>query len=65
MIEESIQLHSSPYSLFILAIRSPITREKYLQRLGYFLDYIGIGEQGTIEERCNIFSEKANVILTG
>ena len=29
-----------------------------------FFDYIGI-EQGTIEERCNIFSEKANVILTG
>jgi hypothetical protein len=59
MIEESIQLHSSPYSIFILAIRSPITREKYLQRLGYFLDYSGIGEQGTIEERCNIFGKKA------
>jgi hypothetical protein len=29
-----------------------------------FFDYISI-EQGTIEERCNIFSEKANVILTG
>jgi hypothetical protein len=57
MIEESIQLHSSPYSIFILAIRSPITREKYL-RLGYFLDYIGI-EKGTINERCNVFAEKA------
>jgi integrase len=59
MIEESIQLHSSPYSIFILDIRSPITREKYLQRLGYFLDYVGIGEHDAIEERCNIFDEKA------
>ena len=59
MVQEPIQLNSSPYSIFILAIRSPTTREKYLQRLGYFLDYIGIGEQGTIEERCNIFGENA------
>jgi len=59
MKEEIIQLNSSPYSIFILSIRAPITREKYLQRLGYFFDYVGIEEQGTIEERCNIFSEKA------
>lgn len=58
MVEEIIQLDSSPYLIFIFAIRSPITREKYLQRIGYFFDYIGI-EQGTIEERCNIFGEKA------
>jgi hypothetical protein len=36
-----------------------MTREKYLQRSGYFLDYIGIGEQCTIEDRCNIFGKKA------
>jgi hypothetical protein len=59
MIEEPVQLDSSPYSIFILAIRSPITREKYLQRLGYFFDYIGIEEQDAIEDRCNIFGEKA------
>lgn len=59
MIEESIQLGSSPYSIFILSIRSPITREKYLQRIGYFFDYIGIGKQSKIEERCNIFGENA------
>jgi hypothetical protein len=56
--EEIIQLDSSPYLIFIFAIRSPITREKYLQRIGYFFDYIGI-EQDTIEERCNIFGQKA------
>jgi hypothetical protein len=58
LVEEIIQLDSSPYLIFIFAIRSPITREKYLQRIGYFFDYIGI-EQGTIEERCSIFGEKA------
>jgi hypothetical protein len=58
LVEEIIQLDSSPYLIFIFAIRSPITREKYLQRIGYFFDYLGI-EQGTIEERCNIFGQKA------
>jgi hypothetical protein len=58
MIEDSSQLGSSPYSLFIIAIQSPVTRQKYLQRIDYFFDYVGI-EQGTIEERCNIFGEKA------
>jgi hypothetical protein len=31
---------SSPYSLFVLAMRSPQTKEKYLQRFGYFLDFV-------------------------
>jgi hypothetical protein len=48
MVEESLQLDSSPYLIFIFAIRSPVTREKYLQQIGYFFDYVGI-EQGTIE----------------
>jgi hypothetical protein len=59
MIEESVQLDSSPYSIFILAIRSPITREKYLQRLGYFFDYVGTEQYDTIEDRCNIFGQRA------
>ena len=35
-------LPSNPFSIFILAIRSPVTREKYLQRIGYFFDFLGI-----------------------
>jgi hypothetical protein len=34
-------LSSDPFSIFILAIRSPVTREKYLQRIGYFFDFLG------------------------
>ena len=50
---------SSPYSLFVLAIMSPQTKEKYLQRFGYFLDFVKIGIGRQLEERCNILGELA------
>jgi hypothetical protein len=28
--------------LFVKSIRSPVTKEKYLQRMGYFFDYLNI-----------------------
>jgi integrase len=61
--EES--LPSDSFSIFILAIRSPVTREKYLQRIGYFFDFLGIlktDDSGcivSIEQRFNIFLAKA------
>jgi hypothetical protein len=54
-----------PFSIFILAIRSPFAREKYLQRMGYFFDFLGIpkvDESGInipIEQRFNTFSNTA------
>ena len=33
---------TDPYSIFLLAIRSPVTREKYIQRIGYFFDFLKI-----------------------
>ena len=56
-----LQLESSAYSLFVLAIRSPETKQKYLQRFGYFLDFaqVAAGEGTSIEERCNVLSEVA------
>jgi hypothetical protein len=43
VIEEGkLNLESSPYSIFILSIRSQVTKGKYLQRIGYFLDFVGI-----------------------
>jgi hypothetical protein len=53
-----LQLDSSPYAIFVLAIRSPVAKQKYLQRLGYFLDFVGL-KDATIEERCNIVGERA------
>lgn len=55
-MENELQVET-PYDSFVFAIRSPVTREKYLGRLGYFLSYVGITE-GNIENRCNIFGEK-------
>jgi hypothetical protein len=56
-----LQLESSAYSLFVLAIRSPQTKQKYLQRFGYFLDFaqVEIGKRTSIEERCNRLADVA------
>jgi hypothetical protein len=56
-----LPLESRAYSLFVLAIRSPQTKQKYLQRLGYFLDFaqVAIEKDTLIEERCNKLAELA------
>jgi integrase len=54
------EMDASPYSLFIMAINSSITRGKYLQRLAYFLNYVDIGQKDEdIESRCNLLVSKA------
>jgi len=50
----------SPYSLFVMAIRSSITRQKYIQRLEYFLSFLGIND-GNIETKCKILARKSKV----
>lgn len=54
-------LESSAYSLFILAMRSTQTKQKYLQRFGYFLDFVQVvtDNGASIEERCNKLAELA------
>lgn len=56
MMENEPQLES-PYDSFVFAIRSNVTREKYLGSLGQFMSYVGI-TKGNIENRCNIFGQK-------
>lgn len=63
MVESELQLEV-PYDSFVYAIRSPVTREKYLGRLAYFMSYVGITE-GNIEQRCNIFGKNARRIQSG
>jgi hypothetical protein len=48
---------SDPYSLFLYAMNSPVTRDRYTTRLNRFFSFIGI-EGTTIEERCRIFVER-------
>jgi hypothetical protein len=52
------QLDVSPYSLFVGSIRSPVTREKYLQRMGYFFDYLNI-DQTYVEKSFEALIQKA------
>jgi hypothetical protein len=44
--------------MFIFAMNSPLTREKYTGRLAKFFEFIGLTE-GTMEERCIDFAERA------
>ena len=48
--------------MFIYALNSPITRERYSTRLRYFLAKIGLMDRGTdnnhIEKLCRTFVEK-------
>ena len=46
-----------PYSLFLYAMNSPVTRDRYTTRLQRFFFFIGI-EGTTIQERCRLFAEK-------
>jgi hypothetical protein len=56
-----LHLGSSAFSLFVLAIRSPQTKQKYLQRFGYFLDFAQVAteKENSIEERCDKLAELA------
>ncbi|HKG31673.1 MAG TPA: hypothetical protein VKA91_10410, partial [Nitrososphaeraceae archaeon] len=51
---------SDPYSLFLYAMNSPVTRDRYTSRLKRFFSFIGI-EGMSIEERCRDFIERANI----
>lgn len=57
MINELTEFESDPYSLFIFAMNSPLTKQKYVPRLNKFFDFINLN--GTIEERCKIFAAKS------
>jgi len=50
-----IETKSDPWALYLYAMKSPATREKYLIRLGKFLDFAGL--QGSLHDRARIFAE--------
>jgi hypothetical protein len=63
MTRELIEFESDPYSLFIFAINSPLTKAKYVARLNKFPDFINLS--GALQERCRIFAEKSSPNLHG
>jgi hypothetical protein len=52
------QLQSDPWTLYLYAMKSPVTREKYQKRFGKFLDFLG-SEGITIQEKSITFVEMA------
>jgi integrase len=46
------------WTLYLFAMKSPATKEKYLMRLGKFLDFLTIQEGGALEDKARAFAEK-------
>ncbi|HKQ20519.1 MAG TPA: hypothetical protein VJS91_00640 [Nitrososphaeraceae archaeon] len=57
MNKELTEFGTDPYSLFIFAFNSPLTKEKCVPRLSRFFDFIGIN--GTMQEKCLTFAGKS------
>lgn len=58
-MEYNINLETDTWSLYLYAMKSPVTREKYQKRLEKFFDFIGIGvEDATVEEKSKVFVNK-------
>jgi hypothetical protein len=47
---------ADPWTLYLYAMRSPATKEKYLIRLGKFLNFLNL--QGMLEDKARAFGEK-------
>ena len=53
MVENNNQ-ELNTWSLYLYAMKSPVTREKYQKRLEKFFDSIGLGGK-TVEEKSRVF----------
>jgi hypothetical protein len=53
---EQLESDPSPWTLYLYAMKSPITRDKYQKRLDRFLDSHGL-KGTTIEDKSKVFVE--------
>jgi hypothetical protein len=63
-IEQSQQgqeMEYNVYSLYVYAIRSPVTRDIYLRRLRIFFHVQLLAMNETMETCCNLFAEKSRM----
>jgi hypothetical protein len=58
IIEQESTLLSDAYSVFLYAMNSPVTRDRYTTRLKQFFSFIEI--EGNVEDQCRTFIEKSN-----
>ena len=54
-----------PWTLYLYAMRSPATKEKYLMRLGKFLDFLNIQKGGTLADKARALQRKEEMIIFG
>ena len=50
-----------PWMLYLYAMKSPATKEKYLMRLGRFLDFVNLHEVkrvSKLEEKARVFAKR-------
>jgi len=57
MSDQLTEFETDPYSLFIFALNSPSTKEKYVPRLYKFFEFINLN--GSVQEKCSTFVNKA------
>ena len=58
MLENKEREGLDPWTLYLYAMKSPATKEKYLMRLGKFLDFLHLQEGGPVEDKSRAFAEK-------
>jgi hypothetical protein len=58
------ELELDPRRLFLNAMRSPSTKNRYQTRVAKFFNFIGMGGK-TSEQKAIIFAKKGKTILTG
>ena len=56
---EQLESESDHWTLYLYAMKSPVTRDKYQKRLGKFFDFLRLYDGGTIEEKSRVFVEMA------
>jgi hypothetical protein len=54
----TIERRLDSWTLYLYAMKSPASKEKYLMRLGKFLDFLNLQEGGTLEDKSRAFAEK-------
>jgi hypothetical protein len=48
-----------PWSLFLYAMKAPMTKDRYKSREAKFFDFIGLGDDSqTVEEKARVFANK-------
>jgi hypothetical protein len=55
---EQLESDPNPWTLYLYAMKSPVTRDKYQKRLGKFFDFLRL-KGSTIEEKSIVFVEMA------